>query len=169
MVAASRDAPGRGPEEPARAPGSLVGRSRELDEIAGALADALAGRGQLLLLVGEPGIGKTRLADEATRLATARSSVPVFWGRAWEAGGAPAYWPWLDVLGNLVDRLDDEALRDSLGEGAALVAGLVPRLAGPAGRDAGPGGRRRPARRRPASGCGARWARWFAGRPPRPA
>ncbi len=126
-MAAPSDAPGRAPDEPVRAGGAFVGRSRELDEILAALEEALSGRGRLLLLVGEPGIGKTRLADEATRAAAERA-VPVFWGRAWEAGGAPAYWPWLDVLDNLVERLDDKALRDSLGEGLPLVAALVPRL-----------------------------------------
>jgi tetratricopeptide (TPR) repeat protein len=127
MGVASRDAPGRAPDETSRAGLSLVGRGRELDEIAGALEDAISGRGRLVLLVGEPGIGKTRLADEASRLA-ARRSVPVLWGRSWEAGGAPAYWPWLDVLANVIDRLDEPALRDCLGEGEPLVAALVPRL-----------------------------------------
>src|SRR5688572_12266847 len=122
MGVVSRDAPGRGADE-ARVAGSLVGRGRELDSIAAGLDDALGGRGRLLLLVGEPGIGKTRLADEASRQAAARS-IPVLWGRAWEAGGAPAYWPWLDVIGSLADRLGDQTLRDSLGEGAPLVADL---------------------------------------------
>jgi tetratricopeptide (TPR) repeat protein len=126
MGVVSRDAPGRAPEE-ARAAGSLVGRGRELEAIACARDDAMGGRGRLLLLVGEPGIGKTRLADEASRQAAARS-MPVFWGRAWEAGGAPAYWPWLDVIGSLSDRLDDQTLRDCLGEGAPLLADLRPRL-----------------------------------------
>jgi tetratricopeptide (TPR) repeat protein len=126
MGVVSRDAPGRGADE-ARVAGSLVGRGRELDSIAAGLDDALGGRGRLLLLVGEPGIGKTRLADEASRQAAARS-IPVLWGRAWEAGGAPAYWPWLDVIGSLADRLDDQTLRDSLGEGAPLLADLRPRL-----------------------------------------
>ena len=70
----------------------FVGRGRELDQLSRALDDALAGRGRLFLLVGEPGIGKTALCDAATTAAAARG-VPVFWGRAWEAGGAPAYWP----------------------------------------------------------------------------
>ena len=41
----------------------------------------------------------------------------MLWGRAWEAGGAPAYWPWLDVLAGLARRLDDATL------GATLDAG----------------------------------------------
>lgn len=50
-----------------------------------------------MLLVGEPGIGKTRLAAEFADEA-ARRGAAVTWGRAWEAGGAPPYWPWIEAL-----------------------------------------------------------------------
>lgn len=61
------------------------------------LAEAMAGHGRLYLLSGEPGIGKTRLAD---RLATAaqQAGALALWGRCWESGGAPAYWPWTQIL-----------------------------------------------------------------------
>jgi tetratricopeptide (TPR) repeat protein len=75
----------------------LLGRSPEVAELEAGLGELSAGRGSLFLLTGEPGIGKTRLADEAARLAAARG-VPVHWGRAWEAGGAPAYWPIVQAL-----------------------------------------------------------------------
>lgn len=103
----------------------FVGREAELGELGRGLDDALGGRGRLYLLSGEPGIGKTRLADEVSELASARG-VPVFWGRCWEAGGAPAFWPWLDVLAALADTLDDATLAQGLGDGASLVADLVP-------------------------------------------
>jgi DNA-binding SARP family transcriptional activator len=47
--------------------GAFVGRDQELDELVGGLDDAFEGRGRLYLLVGEPGIGKSRLAEETMR------------------------------------------------------------------------------------------------------
>jgi len=91
------------------------------------LEEASRGPGRILLVTGEPGVGKTRLGDEIAARAAARGS-PVLWGRSWEAGGAPAYWPWLEVLGGLARALDDAALREALGEGGPLVADLLPEL-----------------------------------------
>src|SRR5215831_4987355 len=73
----------------------IVGRKAELDALASALAEARGGRGGIVLVVGEPGIGKSRLIEEVARMA---DGAQVVWGRAWEAGGAPAYWPWTQVL-----------------------------------------------------------------------
>jgi tetratricopeptide (TPR) repeat protein len=81
--------------------GRLLGRERELTEVRSAIDDAFRGRGRLLLLTGEPGIGKTGLADEAASLATSRG-MRVYWGRCFEDAGAPAYWPWVQVLRGVV-------------------------------------------------------------------
>ncbi len=54
----------------------LVGRDRELGELLAALADAAAGRGRLFLISGEPGIGKTRLAEELRMNRALRVTVP---------------------------------------------------------------------------------------------
>ncbi len=78
----------------------LIGRGRELAGLERFLASAASGRGGLRVVHGEPGIGKTRLADELADLAAQRGFV-VAWGRAWETGGAPAYWPWLELLETL--------------------------------------------------------------------
>jgi predicted ATPase len=80
--------------EPALLQRAFVGRERELIELRQGLRDILAGAGSLFLISGEPGIGKTRLAEELA--AEARTGdARVIWGRCWAGDGAPAYWPWL--------------------------------------------------------------------------
>jgi DNA-binding SARP family transcriptional activator/tetratricopeptide (TPR) repeat protein len=107
--------------------GVFVGRERELDELVEGLDQAFRGRGRLFLLVGEPGIGKSRLAEELSTRARARGA-RVLVGRCWEAGGAPAYWPWLQSLRAYVRESDPETLRQQLGPGAADLAQLLPEL-----------------------------------------
>ena len=75
----------------------LVGRERELAALVGHLESALAAHPRVVLCRGEPGIGKTRMAEELTALATMQG-VPVVWGAAAESSGAPPYWPWRQVL-----------------------------------------------------------------------
>jgi DNA-binding SARP family transcriptional activator len=106
--------------------GAFVGRESELAEIMAGLDDAVAGRGRLFLLQGEPGIGKSRLADELMSRAKARG-VRVLTGRCWEAGGAPAYWPWTQSLRAYVRGADPPTLRRQLGD-AVEVAQIVPEL-----------------------------------------
>jgi eukaryotic-like serine/threonine-protein kinase len=73
--------------------GVFVGRQPELDRLRKAFDEAFAGRGGLVMLVGEPGIGKTRTTQELETYARMRGA-QVLWGRTHESGGAPAYWPW---------------------------------------------------------------------------
>lgn len=75
----------------------IVGRATELDELMGCLEEARQGRGSVWFVTGEPGIGKTRLVEEVAYRAV-NAAVTVHWGRCWEAGGAPPYWPWIEVL-----------------------------------------------------------------------
>ena len=83
------------------------------------LERACAGEGRLVLFSGEPGIGKSRLAEEVALEAAARGAV-VAWGRCWEAGGAPAYWPWIQVFREL--RMD----QDPFAGAAAHLAAFAP-------------------------------------------
>jgi tetratricopeptide (TPR) repeat protein len=105
----------------------FVGRERELATLRAALAAAIAGHGRLVLLAGEPGIGKTRLAEEIARHASAEGAA-VRWGRCWEGAGAPAFWPWIQVLRSQFAETDPAELRAQLGTGAEDVAQLVPEL-----------------------------------------
>jgi len=103
----------------------FVGRERELAELVDGLDAAANGRGSLFLLAGEPGIGKSRLADELASLARDRRFL-VLWGRCWEAGGAPAYWPWVQGIRTYLRETDPGVLRAQLGAGAADIAQLIP-------------------------------------------
>jgi DNA-binding SARP family transcriptional activator len=95
----------------------FVGRERELATLLRALDDVLAGHGRLLAIGGEPGIGKSRLAEELSERAVARGA-DVVWGRCWDAGGAPPYWPWVQALRALGARaeLPELAVPDAAGD-----------------------------------------------------
>ncbi len=104
--------------------GIFVGREGETQQVRSALDRALSGQGNLVLLAGEPGIGKTRLAEELTTYARLRGG-QVLWGRCYEGEGAPAYWPWVQAIRAYVHEREAEALRSELGTGAADIAQVV--------------------------------------------
>ena len=74
----------------------IVGRGPELGQLRAALVAASEGAGRLVLISGEPGIGKTRLARAATELA-GQYGVPVAAGAALDDPGMPPLWPWRGV------------------------------------------------------------------------
>src|SRR6185295_1599161 len=116
----------------------FVGRAGELAELRAALAEACAGRGGLFLLIGDAGIGKTRLSEELCNAAAQHGALAV-WGRCWEDGGAPAFWPWVQAFRSLAATFDDDSLRRALGDAAAQVAVLAPELVARVGGPAAPG------------------------------
>jgi tetratricopeptide (TPR) repeat protein len=118
---------GRESAAPDGTAGAFVGRERELGELQGALEAAAGSRGRLYMIVGEPGIGKTRLADEVCAHATARGVLPL-WGRCCEDGGAPAYWPWIQIIRAYARTCDPSALATQLGRRGVDVAQMVPEL-----------------------------------------
>src|SRR3954452_11024615 len=105
----------------------LLGRARELAELTSAFEDARAGRGGLVLIHGEPGIGKTRLARTLGDHAR-EAGAQVALARGWEGGGAPSYWHWLQVIRALAAERDDARLAKDLGAGARWVAQLAPEI-----------------------------------------
>ena len=83
----------------------LVGRSAEMDRLAARLSRATLGQGGALFLVGEAGIGKTRLAHEALALAREQGFL-VLEGSAYALEGRLAYAPILAAFGPFLRRLD---------------------------------------------------------------
>src|SRR5581483_6794955 len=90
----------------------------------------------LVLLSGEPGVGKTRLAEELAAAAD-RNGALVTWGRCYEGDGAPPFWPWLQVLRGLLDGRSADEIATLLGRERALFGQLMPELVGP-GTEPGP-------------------------------
>jgi predicted ATPase len=114
------DGAGAGPRQAAAA--GLVGRDDVLGQLGRAVEDAAGGRGRLVLLTGEAGIGKTSVAAAAAAQAEA-GGARVVWGWGWQGEGAPAYWPWVQVLRSLVQ---DPGLRRLAA--AASPVRLLPEL-----------------------------------------
>ena len=113
---------------PQRSSGDVfVGRDRELGELKTALEEAMAGRGRLVMLAGEPGIGKTRLAQELASVAEARGT-RALWGRCVEERGAPPYWPWVQALRAHTRTEDLDTLLNDMGAGASDIAEVLPEL-----------------------------------------
>lgn len=104
----------------------FVGRDAELEHLLAGVRLAGEGRGRVLLISGEPGIGKSRLADEVAR--SAPTGVQMAWGRCWEAGGAPAFWPWIQSLRTVVRDLGPEQTRQAASEHADELAQLLPEV-----------------------------------------
>ncbi|MGH2598440.1 MAG: ATP-binding protein, partial [Dehalococcoidia bacterium] len=105
---------------------ALVGRQPEIKALGARLDESLSGHGGVSLLAGEPGIGKTRLLEEMTAVAEARGAC-VLWGRCYEGEGAPAFWPWIQILRAAV-RDSPAAFVEPLGPGASDLAQLIPEI-----------------------------------------
>jgi DNA-binding SARP family transcriptional activator len=108
----------------------VLGREEQLAQLRGGLDGAFNGRGAVFMIGGEAGIGKSRLADELARDARQRRA-HVVWGRCWEAGGAPAYWPWVQVLRSLSPDRETVALHAFRGPGASSLLALIPEQGNP--------------------------------------
>ncbi|MFI5307696.1 MAG: ATP-binding protein [Polyangiales bacterium] len=97
---------------------SVVGRELELQRLDSALGASLGGHGALVLLGGEPGIGKTRVAEELLLRARERKA-SVYEGRCYEERGGPPFWPWLQIVRRMAEETQPADLREQMGVGAS--------------------------------------------------
>ena len=107
----------------------FVGRNAELRQLVVGLDLAMEGRGGMFLLSGEPGIGKTRLAEQLA-LEAQRRGAAVYWGRSTLAEGAPPYWPWVQILRSVLRDVGDPEFRRLAGSGLPQILQVVPDLRG---------------------------------------
>jgi tetratricopeptide (TPR) repeat protein len=110
--------------EDARAAMRFVGRTGELSELAGVVGEMLAGRPRVRLIVGEAGIGKTRVAEEIARLA-AKEGAQALWGRSHDDAGEPPFWPWAQAVRVYAAQRSDADLYADI-VGAPEVAEIAP-------------------------------------------
>ena len=103
----------------------LLGRQAELIRLSARLAEATAGGGGLAMILGEPGIGKTRLMDELSEQAW-RDGAFVLRGGCFEAEWSPPFAPFAEALGAHVATARPEELRADMGSAAGPIAQLVP-------------------------------------------
>lgn len=111
-----------------------VGRVTERALVRLRVAGLLRENGGAVLIGGEPGIGKTRLALDAAEEGR-RRGLTVAWGRCREAGTAPPFWPWVQVLRHVVEAEGWAAVHQRHGAAADDVL----RLTGEAGVSSGRG------------------------------
>jgi DNA-binding SARP family transcriptional activator len=111
-----------------RPPVDLVGREHEQGELRETVGRLGSGQGGVVLVIGEPGIGKTAMLEALRREAVA-AGIPAYVARCPETEGMPAFWPWVQVLGALAEHTPDDELRGLVAGDAGPVTQLVPSIA----------------------------------------
>ena len=105
----------------------FVGRASQIERLKQKLGEVRAGRGTLVMIVGEPGIGKTRTLEEFSEIARNQHAV-VLWGRCYEGEWAPPFGPFSEAMAEYARGTEPETIRSDLGYGGPPLARLVPAL-----------------------------------------
>jgi DNA-binding SARP family transcriptional activator len=118
----------RSPQRPSNVAGpGYFGRAGEMSRLLRRFDDAAAGRGGVVLLAGEPGIGKSQALRQLADAARARAAV-VLAGRCVEGTWAPPFHPFAEVIAGYGEQVSPQQLRDDLGAAGSGLARVVPRL-----------------------------------------
>ena len=105
----------------------FIGRDSLLQSLEDRLALAASGSGQAVLLSGDPGMGKSRTAQELAERAKQRGiTVCAAWAE--ESMYAPAYWPIIRLLRAIIGDLNPPLQREDLGTGGAVLSNILPEL-----------------------------------------
>ena len=105
----------------------FVGRERQLKRLAAKLEDAQNGRGSIVMLRGEPGIGKTRTIEEFSDQARQRGAT-VLRGACYDGGWQPPYAPFAEAIGAYAHHADPVEFAAVLGRRASIIARIAPSL-----------------------------------------
>ena len=106
----------------------IVGRQRELKLMMKLYGAAKEMQAHVVLLTGEPGIGKTRLLDEVA-LQAAQDGAVILHGRASEAEGMPPFLPFLEAIGRYIRMVPQDELGTQVAAVPQILASLLPELA----------------------------------------
>ena len=108
----------------------FVGRDEQLRALSDKVASAVDGRGSLVLIGGEPGVGKTSLVRQVISDAERRGALAVF-GRCYESEGSVAYSPFVEMLEQALSLMPADVVREDMADDAPEIARMVPGVAAP--------------------------------------
>jgi hypothetical protein len=107
--------------------GRMVGRDTEIAALRRSWSETALGRGGMVLVSGEPGSGKTRLARELVDYACITGGTMLS-GGCYELEAATPYLPFVEALRSWVHSSTDDELREAVGDSGAELARLAPEL-----------------------------------------
>lgn len=105
----------------------FVGREEQLIQLRGRVGSAVDGNGSLVLIGGEPGVGKTALVRQVIGEAERRGALAVF-GRCYESEGSVAYSPFVEMLEQALSLMPADMIREDMADDAPEIARMVPEL-----------------------------------------